>query len=540
MGLATLIVKRKPSGVYYFRQAIPKHLQEIVGAKEFKRSLHTKDEREAISKGIAVALEYDQLIQEAEHKLKNGDSADVVLNEETIRAQVRLVLQAILDEDEQDHLRHPRSDGDYDHYDDIQAEMTVDLADKMDDEYFDVHHTGCGIRYAEHVAERAGISIPLKRRERHIIMRLCLDHLDQLKERTQGHWREDDAGAQTPGAGKPVAPVESSAPTLTQCFEGWKVERKPAEKSADEYERFVHRFNDVAGGDLPVDQITVEHVRDYKEALLNAPSHPPNELRKLPFDEMIKRADPSLPTLRPRAVMKAFKSVKTILTWAVHNGYIEQSPGDRVKYTPSDVEAKERRKFHPGEIQKIFDATSDEKGCVFWLPRLGLYTGARLRELAQSEPKDIHHNKENDFYYLDIHADGDGRSLKTKGSVRKVPLHPDLIAWGFIDYVNQRKNAGGPLWYDQGKLDKYGSPAGFSRKFNRLVKDIIEVDTEHEMKDFHSFRHTFKDTCRACGIPEDVHDALTGHSNNSVSRTYGGEFPIGRLWEAVRGLVFPR
>ena len=42
-------------------------------------------------------------------------------------------------------------------------------------------------------------------------------------------------------------------------------------------------------------------------------------------------------------------------------------------------------------------------------------------------------------------------------------------------------------------------------------------------KVFHSFRHTFKDACRAAGVPEEVHDALTGHAGGSVGRSYGSD-----------------
>ncbi len=53
-------------------------------------------------------------------------------------------------------------------------------------------------------------------------------------------------------------------------------------------------------------------------------------------------------------------------------------------------------------------------------------------------------------------------------------------------------------------------------------------------KVFHSFRHTFKDICRKVGIEEAVHDALTGHTGNSVSRKYGNEqYPLEPLFEAM-------
>ena len=37
----------------------------------------------------------------------------------------------------------------------------------------------------------------------------------------------------------------------------------------------------------------------------------------------------------------------------------------------------------------------------------------------------------------------------------------------------------------------------------------------------HSTRHSFKSACRDAGVPEDVHDYLTGHVTASVGRRYG-------------------
>jgi integrase len=57
---------------------------------------------------------------------------------------------------------------------------------------------------------------------------------------------------------------------------------------------------------------------------------------------------------------------------------------------------------------------------------------------------------------------------------------------------------------------------------------------------FHSFRHTFKNAARRCGIPEDIHDALTGHSSGGgVGRMYGGAYPLRPLGAAMKKLRYP-
>ena len=55
---------------------------------------------------------------------------------------------------------------------------------------------------------------------------------------------------------------------------------------------------------------------------------------------------------------------------------------------------------------------------------------------------------------------------------------------------------------------------------------------------FHSFRHAFKDACRRAKLSEEVHDALTGHTNGGVGRTYGLGVPLAALADAVTKITY--
>ena len=52
------------------------------------------------------------------------------------------------------------------------------------------------------------------------------------------------------------------------------------------------------------------------------------------------------------------------------------------------------------------------------------------------------------------------------------------------------------------------------------------------IRDFHSFRHTWKTYARGAKLTEEVHDEISGHETGSVGRTYG-KFPIPTLKEYV-------
>jgi hypothetical protein len=72
------------------------------------------------------------------------------------------------------------------------------------------------------------------------------------------------------------------------------------------------------------------------------------------------------------------------------------------------------------------------RDALFWLPLLGLFHGNRLEEFAQLRREDV--RQEAGVPYIRI-SDEDGRQLKNEQSRRDVPLHPELIRLGFLDYV---------------------------------------------------------------------------------------------------------
>ena len=75
----------------------------------------------------------------------------------------------------------------------------------------------------------------------------------------------------------------------------------------------------------------------------------------------------------------------------------------------------------------------------------------------------------------------------------------------------------------------------WSKWWARYTDDLGITDPR---KVFHSFRHSFKDACRAARIGEELHDALTGHSSASVGRTYGTGMPLEVLAEAVAKISY--
>jgi integrase len=120
--------------------------------------------------------------------------------------------------------------------------------------------------------------------------------------------------------------------------------------------------------------------------------------------------------------------------------------------------------------------------------------------------------------------------LKTPGSARVVPAHPELVRIGFLRFVEERRRfegKGARLFPLLTPGPKGGFGEAWSKWFGRYIRDL---GVTNKASVFHSFRHGFKDALRAAEVSEDVNDALTGHSGSgSVGRTYGSKTMVRRF-----------
>lgn len=319
---------------------------------------------------------------------------------------------------------------------------------------------------------------------------------------------------------------------LTEIVDKWAKERKVGPKFAAEMKRVIGRF-DAISGDVPAAEITRQHCVKFKDALLEEGMSLPN-LNQYLTDLNI--------------ILNYCKSQGIVDINAAVNLKVKESTSARAKRLPFDLTA----------LQKIFDSPVYTQGArplagggeaAYWLPLLSLYTGGRLNELCQLHVKDIYidnysnEGKNHDVWMLNITDEGEGQELKNSGSRRQVPIHKDLIAVGFLDYVRGIKGVW--LFPDLNRSATYNSlSANWSKWFGRYLRKVVHV-TDRRMV-FHSFRHCFKHYARNSGIPAEVHHALTGHSTGNVGDNYGSDkYPLKPLVESmlkfqVPGLVLPK
>lgn len=332
---------------------------------------------------------------------------------------------------------------------------------------------------------------------------------------------------------------------LSVVFERWKLERRPPAKTAGDFWAHVRRFIELHG-DLGIRAITKRHVVAYKEAMLRYPSRVSGKLAGLALPALLEavEGDRTIPRLSPRTVNdKALGALGAVFGWAVSNGYRDDNPASGVKVAMAEVRIDTRLPYSHDDLMRIFSfpiylSGDRPKGgageAAKWLPLLGLFTGARLEELGQALTADC--KLELGVAYLDLRVIEQGKSLKGNSSRRVIPIHPELIRCGFLDYVEARRKARDDRLFPKLASERDEVTAAWSKWWGRYARQHGISDRR---KVFHSFRHTFKDACRAAGIEEAIFDTLQGHRGAGVSRSYGLGYPLSVLASAISKVSYP-
>ena len=140
-------------------------------------------------------------------------------------------------------------------------------------------------------------------------------------------------------------------------------------------------------------------------------------------------------------------------------------------------------------------------------------------------------------HYLNINDLGEGKSVKTAGSRRPVPMHPELIRLGFLQYIEERRKQGDARLFPLLKKHSSGRwTQNWSKWWRTYARGTVGITDPRKV--FHSFRHTFIRACRECGIEEEQRIAITGHAGGTVGRVYGGHYPVPALAGAMKRLRY--
>jgi integrase len=177
-----------------------------------------------------------------------------------------------------------------------------------------------------------------------------------------------------------------------------------------------------------------------------------------------------------------------------------------------------------------------------------LFMGLRPNEVCQIEVDDLRVTASG-TWYADIVASSDDdnadggqapKTLKTESSRRRVPVHPELIAIGILQFAEDRREAGsGPRLFPRLKPDRYGNHAWYPLK--RFNESYLPSSITLELRQsFYSFRHNFRDELRRIGAPPDALQALGGWSQGKLtSDDYGDKSNPDYQARFMKQVAFP-
>ena len=330
--------------------------------------------------------------------------------------------------------------------------------------------------------------------------------------------------------------------TLQELFDKFNKENNQSVKGMDEAQKVVNRFIGVHGS-IAAEAISGVMIREFKELLINTPSILPEYFRTKSLRKIVSEIDGKYNgrTLSDSSINKHLSVLSSVLQWASDNSYFNDNWHNPVrgKTIRRKFSQRDRLPFTASDLDKIFssDVYTNQlrpKGgageAAYWIPIIALYTGMRLEEIGQLLVSDI--KCEDSIWYFDVNSFED-KKLKTKSSVRKVPIHHDLIKLEFITYINELEC---PRVFPLLKPDIYGRlTQNWSKWFGRRLPKLGIND---DSKVFHSFRHLMKDALRNSGVDEAASDAITGHSSSSIGRSYGKGYGLSILNKAIQSIKY--
>jgi integrase len=493
--------KHPNSGVYWLRRGVPEDLRALVGKREEKRSLQTRDPGEAKRR-------HAEALAEIELRWANLRAGPKALTE----IQAHQMAATVHDRWLQHHQDNPSD----------QTSWRTDLADRlfapaealsMDDlrsgkfltnfdaDAFEVRKME---KWCQEVADERlaahGLVVDDKSRRKlavavgAAVRRASLSLVRLAKGEILG------SAILFPTHSKPAAPADTRPLAFKFLVDGWSTERRPVAKTIYEWSRVVRQLEEYLGHS-DARRLTGEDLVGWKSSMVEA-------------------------GLRPKTIQDAkLAPLRAILQWGVNNKHLASNPADGISLDVRSKQGEKKRSFTDGEAKIILKAALVEKNPVRrWVPWLGAYSGARVSELCQLRSEDI--IKLDDIWCMKL--DPVAGSLKTSGSERVIPLHPALIDRGFLQFTATIK--AGPLFAALSP-DKFGKRGGNGTKMiGRFVRRLGLKDSR--LSPSHSWRHRIKTLGRKHGLAPDILNAITGHAAESDGDSYG-EFPVEALFREI-------
>lgn len=449
--------------IYHLRLPVPKHLQSVIKQREIKRSLRTGNRQEAIRKARILAGKFQEIFDYMSNKY---------------------------DKEVEELLNNPLS-----------AHIKISM-DRKPDGTLSINNLEMDPDKIESEKE---------------LFDHAIDKISQIKSNPIPE-RPNVRGIEG-------QPSSISLQKLTDEYLQAVSSDIEDEKTLRGYKSHLDTFLEILGEDVPINRITRKRAR---EAINILKQLPPNR-KKLPAYRDLSIASiielkPSN-TLATTTVKLHIERARALFEFGKKEQLCTFNPFDDLKPKKGRRPDQERKVFDDEDIRALFVPEGKRTKIGYpsrlWIPLISAYSGMRLEEIAQLEPSDI--QTVDGIPCFDINNSG-GKKLKNLSANRVVPIHSNLLAKGFLDFVANQGT--GKIFSELKKGNgKYGHH--FSKWFGRYRKTVGIND---KGKTFHSFRHNVATQFKHANVDVTKAAAILGHTvDGETYGRYGKEYPAEQL-----------
>jgi len=210
--------------------------------------------------------------------------------------------------------------------------------------------------------------------------------------------------------------------------------------------------------------------------------------------------------------------LSVFFNWLIKNKHMQANPlAGVLNHKKGDAEDETGRSFTQQELDAIFDPDAfkawADRPHRWWVPQLGLYSGARVNELSQLYVADVETINGVPGYHINKRFEG--QKLKNKASKRFVPLAQSLLDAGFLNFVADVQRAGHDrLFPHLPNNDGLGFGKQMSKQFSAYIKSC---GVKEEGMGMHAFRHLLATRLDRAGVTESAIGKITGHKNPNAT-----------------------
>lgn len=259
----------------------------------------------------------------------------------------------------------------------------------------------------------------------------------------------DRSSLATPAA-TAVTSTESLA-SLTEAFFEKRVREKIRHQGIAQERTTLRLFFDILG-DRPARDYRRQDITTFLDTLRRLPSSygkSPKD-KELSVEELIARAEATgAPRLADKTVKRHLSALSVFSELAVDRGHISLTERNNVigEHDFALGDAREARdQWTYEELGRLFSSavwtgrdparrsapgTEITRDARFWIPLLCVFQGTRLEEVADLRRKDV--TRDTGVSQLELTTEH--RRLKNHSARRTIPIHPELIRLGLVEYV---------------------------------------------------------------------------------------------------------